>query len=278
MKNTLSGTAELCAHVGLDEEPFGIFYSDEKPADGFGPKEGAPISRELEEQGKLDYGKILSNFTCFLGSIWLARRKKKAAYISAKEYGCFGGGFYTGMYSPNLRIIPAYVSTGIPNIMHGERYMPSPEAMQTFLDKYPPRKAPAAYCIAKPLSCFTESETPELIVFFARPESMTGLYTLTTFATGDPEIVASPFGAGCGHLVAWPFYYQAQGKERAVLGSFDPSARKFLKTDELTFTVPLGLYGKMLEALPTSAFTAECWPTVKSKIARSRKAWGETGS
>lgn len=275
MESILARTAELRAHIGLDEEPFGIFYADEKPADGYGPKEGVPISRELEERRELDYGEVFGDFTCFLGSIWLARRKKKAAYISAREYGCAGGAFYTGMYAPNLRFIPAYVSTGIPGIMHGERYIASPEAMQAFLDNYPPRKAPAAYCIAKPLSCLTAGEVPELVAFFARPESMTGLYTLATFATGDPEIVASPFGAGCGHLVSWPLYYQSRGRERAVLGSFDPSARKFLKTDELTLSMPLTLYVKMLDALPESVFTAEAWPTVKTKITRSRKAWGE---
>jgi hypothetical protein len=53
--------------------------------------------------------------------------------------------------------------------------------------------------------------------------------------------VASPFGAGCTNIVAWPLFYKEQGIEKAVLGGFDPSARKFMKTDELTFTVSWSL-------------------------------------
>jgi hypothetical protein len=45
--------------------------------------------------------------------------------------------------------------------------------------------------------------------------------------------------------------------EKAVLGGFDPSARKYMKTDELTFTVPWSLYQKMLKALPESMFSED---------------------
>jgi hypothetical protein len=64
--------------------------------------------------------------------------------------------------------------------------------------------------------------------------------------------------------------------EKAVLGGFDPSARKYMKTDELTFTVPLSLYRKMLEALPESMFNiGNNWEVVRKKVDRSAKAWGE---
>ena len=61
-------------------------------------------------------------------------------------------------------------------------------------------------------------------------------------------------GAGWPGILSWPRYYRDKGVEKAVLGGFDPSARKYLKTDELTFTVPLSLYQKMLKALPESMF------------------------
>ena len=41
-------------HLGLDEEPFGVYFDDIKPEKSFGPKPGVPISRELEDQGKVD--------------------------------------------------------------------------------------------------------------------------------------------------------------------------------------------------------------------------------
>jgi uncharacterized protein (DUF169 family) len=142
--------------------------------------------------------------------------------------------------------------------------------------KVDPRPAPARYCVFKPLSQFTDAEPPEFVVFFARPEVLSGLFTHAVFTTGDMDCVVSPFGAGCTNMVAWPLHYKERGQDKAVLGGFDPSARKFMKTDELTFTVSLELYERMLAALPESMFALDtAWGGVRKKVARSAKAWGE---
>lgn len=277
MEFILSGTATFMEHLGLSEEPFGVYYSDTKPDNAYGPKPGTPISRELEDRRELNMLAVMKTFSCVMGNIWLARKKKGAAFISAEEYGCPGGVYYCSMMKPHLRFIEQYVSTGFAGTpMHGERYMPGPDAMRAFMEKVNPRKAPAKYCIFKPLSQFTDGDEPEFVIFFARPEVLTGLFIQAVFTTGDMDCVASPFGAGCTNIIGWPLYYQTQGVEKAVLGGMDPSARKFMKTDELTFTVPLSLYKKMLIALPESMFTHETdWTGVRKKVERSARAWGE---
>jgi len=60
--------------------------------------------------------------------------------------------------------------------------------------------------------------------------------------TNDPEVVASPWRAACTNLITWPRKYLAEGQNRAVLGGWDPSARKFFRTDGLSFTVPFGMF------------------------------------
>ncbi|SFL69723.1 Uncharacterized conserved protein, DUF169 family [Desulfomicrobium norvegicum] len=277
MEFILSGTATFMEHLGLSEEPFGVYYSDTKPDNAYGPKPGTPISRELEDRRELNMLAVMKTFSCVMGNIWLARKKKGAAFISAEEYGCPGGVYYCSMMKPHLRFIEHYVSTGFAGTpMHGERYMPGPDAMRAFMEKVNPRKAPAKYCIFKPLSQFTDGDEPEFVIFFARPEVLTGLFVQAVFTTGDMDCVASPFGAGCTNIIGWPLYYQTQGVEKAVLGGMDPSARKFMKTDELTFTVPLSLYEKMLVALPESMFAHETdWTGVRKKVERSARAWGE---
>lgn len=277
MEFILSGTVTFMEHLGLSEEPFGVYYSDTKPDNAYGPKPGTPISRELEDRRELNMLAVMKTFSCVMGNIWLARKKKGAAFISAEEYGCPGGVYYCSMMKPHLRFIEQYVSTGFAGTpMHGERYMPGPDAMRAFMEKVNPRKAPAKYCIFKPLSQFTDGDEPEFVIFFARPEVLTGLFIQAVFTTGDMDCVASPFGAGCTNIIGWPLYYQTQGVEKAVLGGMDPSARKFMKTDELTFTVPLSLYEKMLVALPESMFAHETdWTGVRKKVERSARAWGE---
>ncbi len=60
---------------------------------------------------------------------------------------------------------------------------------------------------------------------------------------------------------------------RAVLGGWDPSARKFFNTDELTFTVPYDMFEQMVKRFGESFLTTKTWATVQKKIARSNQAW-----
>ena len=87
--------------------------------------------------------------------------------------------------------------------------------------------------------------------------------------------MVSPFAAACGSIIAWPLVYQHRGEDKAVIGGFDPSARKFLKTDELIFSVPLPLYLKMLDVMEKSALIRTTWQGVRKKVERSRRAWGD---
>jgi hypothetical protein len=138
-----------------------------------------------------------------------------------------------------------------------------------------PEPVPGKYIIFKPIRQFTDGETPELVAFFTRPESLCGLHQLAAFVTNDPEVVASPWSAACGGLVAWPRHYAAKGQNKAVLGGWDPSARKFYKADELSFTVPFSMFEDMLGRYKDSFLSTKTWTTVQKKIERSKKAWGE---
>lgn len=273
MLDIMNKTRRLVELLGHDEEPFGVYYDDTKP-DGFGPKPGEVFSRERESAGQIDWQNAQKTFSCILGNIWLARKKKKTAWISHEECGCMGGGFYAGLYRPYLETNIFYVSTGIPEAnMEGEHYLPSTDSMRAFMDNVMPPEAPKKYCIFKPLDQFSDAARPLVINFFARPEVISGLYSLTMYATGDFNSVVTPFSSACGYLVSWPLVYQQRGEEKAVLGGFDLSARKFMKTDELTFAVPLPLYSKMLEIMETSALPRHTWNGVCKKVHRSIDAW-----
>ncbi len=261
--------------LGLDEEPMGVYYTDMEPEEGIAPKSELLPTIEMEARGEVDWEALFGNFSCVIGNIWRARKKKTAAYFDKERFGCLGGAFYLGFLKPQLNFITYYVSTGIPDQMEGERYLESPEVTRDFFTTIDPRPAPARYCVFKPVTQFETAAPPELTVFFARAEVVSGLNQLATFVTNDFEAVCSPFGAGCSNIVTWPLRYLAQGKLKAVLGGWDPSDRKFLKTDEITFTVPFEMFRRMVSRWPESFLTTKTWATVKKKINRSRKTWGE---
>ncbi|MEW6670918.1 MAG: DUF169 domain-containing protein [Thermodesulfobacteriota bacterium] len=261
--------------LGLSEEPMGIFYTDVKPREGFSPEPGDLPTREREIKNEIDWQKIFGQFSCVLGNIWRARRKKTAAFFSAQQFGCPGGAFWLGFMKPQTEAMIHYVSSGIPDRMQGEFYCESPDALRKIFDYVDPRPAPKKFCVVKPLSQFAAGEQPELVAFFVRPESLCGLHQLAAFVTNDPEVIASPWGAACGNLVVWPLKYQMQGRPRGVLGGWDPSARKFFKTDELSLSMPFEIFSAMLERCGESFLKSKTWEAARKKIERSRKAWGE---
>jgi uncharacterized protein (DUF169 family) len=253
----------------------GLYYTDERPADGFAPKPGELPTVERERENAVDWQAVFGNFSCALGHIWRARKKQTAAYFSAEQFGCPGAAFWLGFNKPQAETIIHYVSAGVPGHMEGEHYCESADALRRIFDFVDPRPAPHPYCVVKPLAHFAETEIPETVLFFARPESMSGLHQLAAFVTNDPEVVASPWSAACGSLAIWPAHYLARGLRKVVLGGWDPSARKFFKTDELSLSIPGDIFTEMLERYQASFLGTETWQTVLKKIARSKKSWGE---
>jgi uncharacterized protein (DUF169 family) len=271
-RSDLAGFLEA---LGYDEEPMGVFYTDLEPARGYAPKPGRLPSVEAEARKEVDFRQLWRDFSCVIGQLWIARKRRGAAYFDRERFGCLGGAFFLGFLKPQLDFIVHYVSTGIPDVIEGERYLPSPEVTRAFYEHLDPRPAPRRFCVFKPLSQFAPDEKPELVIFFARPETISGLHQLATFVTSDLEAVQSPFGAGCANMVTWPIKFLQQGKLKAVLGGWDPSERRFVKADELTFTVPYEMFVLMLEQWSQSFLTADAWSQVKKRILRSKKAWGE---
>jgi uncharacterized protein (DUF169 family) len=223
----------------------------------------------------VDFGGVFANFSCVMGHLWRARRQGRAACFDRERFGCLGGAFYLGFLKPQLDFIARYVSTGLPGVMEGERYLASPEDCRRFFEALDPRPAPARFCVFQPLSRFAPGREPEVVIFFARPEVITGLHMLTAFVTGDFQAVAAPFGADCSQVVTWPLKFLQQGQLKAVLGGFDPSARKFHRPDELSFAVPWELFRRLANRWPESFLTGETWAGVRKKIRHSRKVWGE---
>ena len=261
--------------LGLVEEPMGVYYTEQEPQEGFSPKPYTLPTREMEIKGEVDWDETFANFSCIVGHLWRARKKGTAAYFDQTRFGCLGAAFFLGFLKPQLETIVHYVSTGIPNILEGECYLESPEVTRQFYETIDPPPAPARFCVFKPLSQFTAGEEPEGVIFFARPETISGLNQLATFVTNDFEAVQSPFGAGCANFVSWPLRYREWGLLKAVLGGWDPSDRKFLKPDEITFAVPQEMFQRMAARWQESFLTKHAWTAVRKKIELSRKKWGE---
>lgn len=271
----LQKLSELLDRLDLDEEPMGLCYTDTPPENGFSPEPLPLPTREKEERNEIDWPAVFGSFSCVMGNLWRARRKQRSAVFDAQRFGCPGGAFWLGFMKPQSETIIHYVSSGIPGHMKGELYCESPDQLRITFDTIDPVPAPKPYCVIQPVRAFEGNQEPELVIFFGRPETLSGLHQLAFFLTNDPEVVMSPWAAACGSIAAWPLRYRKEGRNKAVIGGWDCSARKFFKTDELSFTIPAGMFYDMLERFPDTFLRTDTWETVRKKIHRSRRAWGE---
>jgi hypothetical protein len=46
-----------------------VNYDNTIPEKAFGPKPGIPISREMEDQGKIDMQEVFKHFSCVMGNM-----------------------------------------------------------------------------------------------------------------------------------------------------------------------------------------------------------------
>src|SRR5574341_1501771 len=99
----------------------------------------------------------------------------------------------------------------------------------------------------------------EVVIFFAKPDVLSGLFTLAGFDTAEPNGVISSFGSGCGAIVQYPYLEKDSGNPRAVLGMFDVSARPYVREDELTLAVPMKKFVTMVGNMEESFLITGSW-------------------
>lgn len=235
--------------LGLKESPLGIYYTNDKP-EGITPKEGMS--------------------GCMIGLLQNARRKGTIVYFDKAHFGCPGGAYYMGFFESPRPNIEYFLSCGIPGEMEGERYIKTPERAREYFAKMIPRRAPATYCVFKPLEQFQEGNIkPEVVAFFVPPDILSGLFTLTGYALENTEAVKAPFGSGCSTILTYPLKETAREQPRAIVGMFDVSARPMVEKDVLTISMPYSVFLKLLENVSGSFLQTQSWEKVLKRIGGS---------
>lgn len=193
-------------------------------------------------------------------------RKGKSLCFHAESIGCFGGKRYLGFTDEVMPNFEFFLSYGIPGRLEGERYKKSPELVKEIMKKTPEFKAPGKFIVFKRWDMLEGTDKPDVVIFFACPDVLSGLFTLANFDEGEPNAVFAPFAAGCGSIVRYPYLEKASEHLRGVLGMFDVSARPFVPKDTLSFSVPMAKFMRMVENMEESFLTTESWSKVKQRI------------
>ncbi|MBL7133924.1 MAG: DUF169 domain-containing protein, partial [Phycisphaerae bacterium] len=167
-------------HFGEAGLPICFYYTDDEAC------------REHVRPGK--------GHTCLIGQLALVCEGQTLC-VDRDSLGCAGAKRYLGFTKEIMPDFEYFLSCGIPGRLEGERYKKSPEIVREAIAKTRFFDAPAKYGVFKRWDKLAEGDEPEIVIFLAGPDVLSGLFTLSNFDEIDPQAVMAPFGAGCGTIV-----------------------------------------------------------------------------
>jgi hypothetical protein len=205
---------------------------------------------------------------CLVGDLAKARAGQDIA-LTADTIGCGGGTRYLGFTADLAPNFEYFLSYGIPGHMEGERYKKTPELVAEIMRKQPTFSAPAPFIIFKRWDRLKEGDNPEVVIFFARPDVLSGIFTLVNYDEVENDGAFAPFGAGCATIVQYPYLERNSKRPRAVLGMLDVSARPCVPADVITIAVPMVKFLRMIDNMDESFLITDSWKKVRRRIART---------
>jgi len=231
----------------------------------FGDAEFPVAFYYTNEEGRAELVKPGSVPRCVIGAISMVR-EGNALCFDSESIGCFGGKRYLGFSEVLRPDFEYFLSCGIPGKLEGERYKKTPEIAARSVKLTPSFKAPAKFIVFKRWDLLEESDEPEVVIFFAVPDVLSGLFALASFDETDPNIVLTPFGSGCSSIVQYPYLERTSNRPRAILGLFDISARPYVPKTTLSFSVPMPKFERMVQNMEESFLATSSWKSVQERI------------
>jgi hypothetical protein len=222
------------------------------------------------QEGRAQLMKPTSGHRCVIGDLIKVREGTPISY-SADSIGCFGGKRYLGFSQTITPNFEYFLSCGIPGKLEGERYKKSPELVREVMKQQAAFRAPARFIVFKRWDMLEEADSPEVVIFFAQPDILSGLFTLANFDRAEPNGVFAPFSAGCGSIVQYPYLEGKSKRPRGVIGMFDVSARPFVPKEVLTFSVPMNKFARMVDDMEESFLITGSWRKVQKRISSDIK-------
>jgi hypothetical protein len=202
--------------------------------------------------------------SCLIGELGRVRRGESLCWNEA-AVSCGGAKRFLG-YAPEMRPgFEYFLSCGKPG-MEGERYVKTPEMVLQIMKEQEAIPVAGRNFIFKRWDSLTETDDPDVVIFFAKPDVLSGLFTLANFDQAERNGTITPFGSGCASSIYYPYLEKDAARPRAVIGMFDPSARPCVGPDILTFAVPMRRFEAMIDNMDESFLITKTWKTVKKRI------------
>jgi uncharacterized protein (DUF169 family) len=217
-----------------------------------------PVNAEIVKAGSVP--------RCIIGALVKVQRGETLAF-DVDAVGCEGGKRCLGFGEMKMPNFEYFLSYGIPGKVEGERYKKTPEMVKAYMKNgAPDYTAPGKYIVFKRWDMLDAADNPDVVIFYAEPDALSGLFTLAVYDETDPDTVAVPFSSGCGSIIQYPFLEVKSKRPRAFIGMFDSSARPFVDKNTLAFAAPMSKFKRMVDNMEESFLITPSWAKIQKRI------------
>jgi hypothetical protein len=193
-------------------------------------------------------------------------RSGQSLAFNESAISCNGGKRYLGFSNKLRHNFEYFLSYGIPGEMEGERYIRTPEMVKQLVLDMRQMEAGAKYIIFKRWDHIAAEDEPAAAIFFAKPDVLSGLFTLANYDQVMGDGVTAHFGSGCGTIIHQSWIENEKENPRALLGMFDVSARPCVPANVLSFAVPIKKFRRMVSYMDESFLITESWNKVMGRL------------
>lgn len=183
----------------------------------------------------------------------------KIITFSKEKLHCGGGRIYCG-FNPYTSAIGKFVSGK-------EFYKQTPEMVDEFVNAMSIRLSEKPYLNFARIDRLDSLEGIEGIVFMGNADIISGLNVWAWYDNNDREAVTCQWSSGCSAVVCWMTAENQHNGKRTFLGMFDLSVRKWVRSDEMSFAIPMSRLKEMTETLQKCAlWNSPAWQGIRKRI------------
>jgi len=231
--------------IGLEFSPVGMFFSNNKPENAIG----------FKSKGN----------GCIIPLIFSSAKGRTVAF-DKDTTGWDCSAFFLGYKDWIYNGIECFLSNGSIIGREGERFIKTKHQAKEFVKSFKPKILNNSVTVFKSLENFNFNETPEIVIFFANPDQLSGLVNLLHYNSPEKDdLVITRFMSGCGSIVTLPMKYKTEGRTKAVWGMHDISARLRIPGELMTLSMPYDLLVDIYKDIQNSFIITDNWKKIKDR-------------
>lgn len=218
----------LGGHVAFLLEPTVFYFADMPPEDAVAP--------------------AAETWTCMFRLMKEIQSGQPACFSAARP-GCVGAASYLGFKS--VPVVPAAFF-----LSHKERLKKDAALAAAFYSGVEPAAAVRQYLVMQRLADVADDRKVEVVNLWLTAGALSVLHTLANYDRAANDNVIMPFGSGCQSIWTLPYKEKWQAEPKAIVGSLDPTVRRYLPADAMSFSAPAGRFVEMCGNIEGSFMTA----------------------